>query len=118
MKRTPFRIPKKRRATLEGVEGRKTHRWKPGTAAIREIKKMQARTDLLIPLVSFCRVVRSIAEEYREGIRFTAKALEALHEGTEAYVVEIFTEANKLTVLEKMETIMMRHMRAVLEIKA
>ena len=32
--------------------------------------------------------------------------------------LEIFTEANKLTVLEKMETIMMRHMRAVLEIKA
>jgi len=111
VKRTPYRTPKKSRTT--GVVGRKAHRWKPGTGAIREIRKMQKRTDWLIRHEPFCRAVRSIAEEYRSDIRFRKDALWALHEDTEAYLAELFRDAYKITLLERMVTIMPRHLQAV-----
>lgn len=117
MKRTPYRIPKKKRAELEGVEGRKAHRWRPGTVATREIVRMQKRTDWLIPHAPLCVIIRSIAEENREGTRFSANALAAIHEGVEAYIVKVFSEGNKLTCLEKKQTIAPRHMRAALDIR-
>jgi len=52
---------------------KKPRRWKKGTVAIREIKKYQKSTDLLIPKLSFCRLVREIALKGREEnpVRFT-----------------------------------------------
>ena len=61
--------------------------------ALREIRKYQQKTDLLIPKASFARVVREIAYEIVggwQGIRFQAGALEALQEATEAHLVRMF----------------------------
>lgn len=117
MKRTPFRKLKKTRVLKSDIEGRKAHRWRPGTGALREIKRMQKRTDLLIQCEPFYRVVREMANDYREGTRFAADALDALQEGAEAYITKLLTEAYKLTMLEKMQTIMVRHLHAALRIK-
>ena len=40
---------------------KKPHRYRPGTVALREIRKFQKSTDLLIRKLPFQRVVREIA---------------------------------------------------------
>ena len=49
---------------------KKPHRYRPGTVALREIRKFQKSTDLLIRKLPFQRVVREIAQEYKNDIIF------------------------------------------------
>ena len=51
-----------------------------GTAALREIRRYQKGTQLLIQKLPFQRVVREIAQDYMVGVRFQSHALLALHE--------------------------------------
>lgn len=113
MKRTPYRLPKKVRVAKSGEVERKPHRWKPGTGALFEIRRMQTRTDTLLPRDPFRRVVRGLASEYRSDYRFQADAFQALQEAAEAYVVQYLAEAYKLALLEKKVTLMPRHMQAL-----
>ena len=46
------------------------HRFRPGTVALREIRKFQKSTELLIKKLPFQRLVREIAQEYRNNLRF------------------------------------------------
>ena len=61
---------KKKAAPAEG--GVKTRRFKPGTVALREIKKYQKTIDNLIPRAPFQRFVRSICESIDYEVRFQA----------------------------------------------
>ena len=56
----------------------KPHRWRPGTVALREIKKYQKSTDLLLRKLPFQRLVREIAHEFNNELRFQASSLIAL----------------------------------------
>jgi histone H3 len=49
---------------------KKPHRYRPGTVALREIRRYQKSTDLLIRKLPFQRVVREIASEYKNDLRF------------------------------------------------
>merc|ERR1712078_271712 len=75
-------------------QGNKTRRFKPGTKALREIKKYQKTTDLLLRRLPFQRVVREIAHECNADLQFQAQALHALQEATETYVVGVFEDTN------------------------
>ena len=44
--------------TVDSQAGKKTHRFRPGTVALREIRKYQKSTDLLIRKLPFQRLVR------------------------------------------------------------
>jgi histone H3/H4 len=59
-------------------------RYRPGTVALREIRKYQKSTELLIPRLAFSRVVREVSNilsPMEDGpYRWTAEALMALHE--------------------------------------
>jgi len=83
---------------------RKKHRFKPGTVALREIRRYQRSTDNLVPKLPFQRLVREIAQETAlerycpQGIRFKRSALMALQEASEAYLVELFEDTNLITV--------------------
>ena len=53
-----------------------------------EIRHYQRHDELLIPLLSFLRLLREVATEVSSGdLRFQSAALKALQEGSEAYVV-------------------------------
>jgi histone H3 len=54
--------------TDKGVK--KNHRFRPGTVALREIRKFQKSTELLIRKLPFQRLVREIAQEYKSDLRF------------------------------------------------
>jgi len=49
---------------------RKTARYKPGTVALREIKRYQKSNDLLLPKAPFMRLVKAITEETDHQLRF------------------------------------------------
>jgi len=83
------------------------HRWRPGTIALREIRRYQATTRLLIPKLPFQRLVRQVISEFSHiDYRFQAAALEALHEASEAYLVGLFEDTNLCAIHAKRVTIM------------
>ncbi len=63
-----------------GVAGgvKKPHRYRPGTVALREIRRYQKSTELLIRKLPFQRLVREIAQDFRTDLRFQSSALGAL----------------------------------------
>ncbi|ORZ34907.1 histone H3 variant CENP-A, partial [Catenaria anguillulae PL171] len=98
--------------------GATTKRYRPGTVALREIKKFQKSTDLLVQKLPFTRLVREITQElpYRivedqsrfnqDNYRWQASALLALQEAAEAYLVHLFEDANLCAIHAKRVTIM------------
>merc|ERR1712224_1053166 len=73
-------------------ESKKPHRFRPGTVALREIRKYQKSTDLLIRKLPFQRLVRDIAHEYKTELRFQSSAVIALQEAAEAFLVGLFED--------------------------
>ncbi|KAK1146400.1 histone H3.1 [Aspergillus melleus] len=59
---------------------KKHPRYKPGTVALREIRRYQKSTELLIRKLPFQRLVREIAQDFRSDLRFESSAIGALQE--------------------------------------
>ena len=57
---------------------KKPHRYRPGTVALREIRKYQKSTELLIRKLPFQRLVREIATVFKSDLRFQSSAIYAL----------------------------------------
>ncbi|KAH9943464.1 histone-fold-containing protein [Epithele typhae] len=119
-KSTGGRPPRQSNATAgpsnAGGKGTGKKRFRPGTVALREIRKYQKSTDLLIRKLPFSRVVREIAMdmitdtvEYEDkGLRWQSSAILALQEATEAFLVHMFEDANLCAIHAKRVTIMQR----------
>lgn len=58
---------------------KKPHRYKPGTVALREIRRYQKSTELLIRKLPFQRLVREIAQDFKSDLRFQSSAIGAGH---------------------------------------
>jgi len=85
---------------------KKPHRYRPGTVALREIRKFQKSTELLIRKLPFQRLVREIATDYKSDLRFQSQAVLALQEASEAYLVGLFEDTNLCAIHAKRVTIM------------
>ena len=85
---------------------KKPHRYRPGTVALREIRKYQKSTELLIRKLPFQRLVREIAQEYKSDLRFQSSAVTALQEASESYLVSLFEDTNLCAIHAKRVTIM------------
>ena len=59
-------------------------RFRPGTVALREIRKFQKSTNLLIPKLPFRRLIRQLTQDVSPDKRFQETALLALQEASEA----------------------------------
>ena len=87
--------------------------YRPGTVALREIRRYQKSTELLIRKLPFQRLVREIAQDYPcsggdGSVRFQSAALVALQEASEAYLVGLFDDTNLCAIHAKRVTIMPR----------
>ena len=89
--------------TSGGVK--KPHRYRPGTVALREIRKYQKSTELLIRKLPFQRLVREIAQDFKADLRFQSSAIGALQEAAEAYLVGLFEDTNLAAIHAKRVTI-------------
>ncbi len=85
---------------------KKPHRYRPGTVALREIRRYQKNTDLLIRKLPFQRLVREIAQDFKNDLRFQGTAILALQEAAESYLVSLFEDTNLCAIHGKRVTIM------------
>merc|ERR1711976_1007969 len=85
---------------------KKPHRFRPGTVALREIRRFQKSTELLIRKLPFQRLVREIASEFKNDLRFQSSAVLPLQEASEAYMVGLFEDTNLCDIHAKRVTIM------------
>jgi len=85
---------------------RKPHRYRPGTVALRDIRKYQKSTELLIRKLPFQRLVREIAQKAKTDLRFQSLGMLALQEGCEAYLVGLFEDSLLIAIHAKRVTIM------------
>ena len=84
---------------------KKPHRYRPGTVALREIRKYQKTTELLIRKLPFQRLVRELSQEVRSDMRFQSAAMLALQEASESYLVGLFEDTNLCAIHAKRVTI-------------
>lgn len=94
----------KRRQRMGGVK--KPRRFRPGTVALREIRKYQKSTELLIRKLPFQRLVREIAMGMKPELRFQSTALLALQEGAEAFLAGMFHDSNLIAIHGRRVTLM------------
>ena len=89
-----------------------TRRYRSGTVALREIRKYQKSTDLLIPALPFSRLLREIVQAVTGGqqFRFQSLAIKALQEASEAYLVGLFEDVVLCAMHAKRVTIMPKDM--------
>jgi histone H3 len=73
---------------------RKPHRYRPGTVALREIRRYQKSTDTLIPKMALARVIRELAENIKPGLRFQISAIDAIQSASESFLVNLFEDTN------------------------
>ena len=90
------------------MQGRlvKPHRYRAGTAALKDIRHFQKTTALLIRRLPFQRLVREIAQDYKTDLRFQSAAILCLQEAAEAYLVRLFDDANLCAIHARRVTIM------------
>ncbi|XP_055879416.1 uncharacterized protein LOC129925101 [Biomphalaria glabrata] len=100
-KSTGGKAPRKQLATKAARKSapatggvKKPHRYRPGTVALREIRRYQKSTELLIRKLPFQRLVREIAQDFKTDLRFQSSAVMALQEASEAYLVGLFEDTN------------------------
>lgn len=117
------------KARQQPQEGKRPHRYRPGTVALREIRKYQKSTEVLLKLSTvkvtcfecrcvFClelpvirkapfqRVVRQIVMGKQLSLRFQSSALLALQQEAEAYIVGLFEDCNLCAIHAKRVTVM------------
>lgn len=52
---------------------KKPHRFRPGTVALREIRRYQKSTELLIRKLPFQRLVREIAQDFKVSFFYASE---------------------------------------------
>ena len=112
-KSTGGKAPRKQLATKAARKSapaaggvKKPHRYRPGTVALREIRRYQKSTDLLICRRPFQRLIRELAMDFKGDARFQAPSVLALQEAAEAYHVGLFEDTNLCAIHAKRVTIM------------
>ncbi|KAF9222987.1 histones H3 and H4, partial [Gyrodon lividus] len=93
--------------TTGGVK--KPRRFRPGTVALREIRRYQKSTELFIRKLPFQRLVREIAQDFKTDLRFQSSAVMPLQEAAEAYIVSLFEDTNLAAVHAERVTMMQPH---------
>ncbi|XP_045828220.1 histone H3-like centromeric protein HTR12 [Trifolium pratense] len=108
-KQKPRPSPRTRTPPANEALGTKKRLFKPGTVALREIRKFQKTVNLLIPCAPFVRCVRQITNQFSTQVsRWTAEALQALQEAAEDHLVRMFEcgmlcalHARRVTLMKK-----------------
>ena len=105
-KQFAIKVARKSAPAIGGLK--KPHRYRPGTVALREIRKYQKSTELFIRKLPFQRLVREIARDFNDDLRFQSSAVLAIQEAAEAYLVGLFEDTNLAAIHAKRVTIMPR----------
>ena len=102
----PVKGEKIRKMVKQSEGEKKKRKFHPGTVALQEIRKFLKTTGFLIRKLPFARWVREIAQQQGGDLHFQALALLILQEAAEAYVVNVFEDANLCAIHAKRVTLM------------
>ncbi|KAF2637737.1 histone-fold-containing protein [Massarina eburnea CBS 473.64] len=94
-------------------------RYKPGALALKEIRRYQKTTELLLLKAPFQRLVREICANVTDSAdRWQSMAIEALQVATEAFLVSLFHDANLCAIHCKRVTIMQKDIQLARRLRA
>ena len=99
---------------------KKPHRYRPGTVALREIRRYQKSTDLLIRKAPFCRLTKEIMlglDKKNTDKRMAGTAILAIQEAAESYLVGLNEDTNLCAIHAKRVTIMPKDMQLARRIR-
>ena len=104
---------------------KKCYRYQPGTVALKQIRRYQKSTELLIRKLPFQRLVREIAGDSDvirsplcSKVRFQSAAIMVLQEASEAYLVGLFEDSNLCAIHAKRVTIMPKDIQLARRIRS
>ncbi|KAL4872019.1 hypothetical protein BDV12DRAFT_183299 [Aspergillus spectabilis] len=96
-------------------------RYRPGTVALKEIRKYQRSFDLLLRKLPFARLVREVAFDMlptgSAEFRWQSHAILALQEAAEAFLVHLFEDTNLCAIHAKRVTIMQKDIQLARRIR-
>ena len=92
-------------------------RYRPGTVALRQIRRYQKSTEMLIPKLAFQRLVKEVMQQINEELRIQSTALAAMQEAAEAYLVEYFEDAQHSSIFAGRTTVMQRDFLHVMRMR-
>jgi len=96
---------------------KRPHRFRPGTVALREIRRYQKSTDLLLRKKGFQRLVREISHAHVQNGRFQTAAMALLQEASEAYLIGLLDDAYTCAHHAKRVTLMPRDLKLAARIR-
>ncbi len=99
------------------TQTKKTHRFRPGTVALREIKHLQKTTQLLIPKLPFQRLVKEVTKSHNPQFRLQSQAIYALQEASEAFLTALFDDSNLCAIHAKRVTVMPKDIQLARKIR-
>ncbi|XP_038607605.1 histone H3-like centromeric protein A isoform X1 [Tachyglossus aculeatus] len=93
----PRNLPEERgrRPRRRPTPSPRRRRYRPGKQVLKEIRRLQKSTNLLIRKTPFARLVREVCLSYTRGVdfRWQSQALLALQEAAEAFLVHLFEDS-------------------------
>ncbi len=95
----------------------KKHRFRPGTRALIEIRRFQRSTELLLQKLPFERVLRHIACDAKDDIRFKKAAVAALQTAAEDYLIHLLEDSNLCAIHSHRVTVFPSDLKLVLDIR-
>lgn len=116
-KSTGGKAPRSRKAESKRPGVKRPYRYRPGTVALREIRKYQKSTELLVRKLPFQRLVKEIMQDLQSQFRIQAAAVLALQEAAEAYLVGLFEDTNLCALHAKRVTILPKDMNLARRIR-
>lgn len=96
---------------------KKKRRFRPGTVALREIRRYQKTTNLLIPKLPFQRLIREVLSGYGNEYRCQRECIMALQEQAEVYLTNLFEYAQMAAIHAKRITIQPKDIRFARELR-
>ena len=106
---------------------KKPHRYRPGTVALREIRRYQKSTELLLPKSSFQRLLREVTIDTADQLkkmglttkdppRMTVATVECLQTASEAIISKTLGDANLCAIHAKRVTVQKKDLELVLRL--
>jgi histone H3 len=96
----------RRNAPAPNTRPKRVHKYRPGIVALKEIRRYQRSTNLLIRRAPFQRLVREVVQDINPKLRLQSHALACIQEASEAYLVGLFEDTNLCAIHAKRVTIM------------
>jgi len=90
---------KKKKIITDPLGDKKTHRFRPGTVSLREIRKFQKVSDCLtFAKYPFERFVRSIVNNYNDGMKISKDVFTILQYFIEQFIIDFLRDANSSVI--------------------